>query len=487
MKKNIRKISIIIFLTILVSALAGVLVFYFHALHYINDAARKADVAAFVQEDYEFLYMTMYSEGEASAYPFEYYLGLKTYKTEHRYENLKDFTDYVDAVLAGSSVREVYSLFDPAAVNESFFGSSALSQKAYQQTLKETIVNNGDINFVFMLPAHSLKYWCDLSERKVSESLGSYLLFANELKDLENVRIYFFGNQQWLIANSHNYADEKNCAEDIINRLVALSIYNDDYLVSGDKLSADLADLEQLIAKEKNSSQEKVDLSEYEIVFFGDSVVGNYFGSLSIPGVVAALSGAETYNCAIGGQAASKAESSEESSGLEQTLSYFLREQSDVLEDKEQFRAEVERYHNAAHDGKKLCLVLNYGLNDFFSGKAVAGSAVDDISTYRGALYSGIVRLRQAYPHAEIVLITPNFVQLFEFGGQAQSEKGGVLTDYVNAVISLAQELDIPYINNFVELGIDENNFTEYLEDGCHLNEQGRFEYARDLVEFLGK
>ena len=50
------------------------------------------------------------------------------------------------------------------------------------------------------------------------------------------------------------------------------------------------------------------DLSDHCLVFFGDSVIGNYTDSASIPGVVAGLTGAAVYNCGYGGNSAALGE-----------------------------------------------------------------------------------------------------------------------------------------------------------------------------------
>ena len=224
--KKVLRFVLIVFAIGLGIVLAGGATFYFRALHYSNDAARKNDVAAFERDSYEYLYVTMYSAQEASAFPFEYFMGKKTYKTEHCYQNLRDYTDYVGNILVGESgVETVFSLFDPAVVNQAFFGSSTLTQKAYQSTLKEIIAANADVNFTFLLPMYSLEYWCGLKEKNVTEALDSYLLFCNEFQDLANVKIYYLGNREWLIGNPANYADEEGCTEDVLNHIVKILFF----------------------------------------------------------------------------------------------------------------------------------------------------------------------------------------------------------------------------------------------------------------------
>ena len=487
MKKRIWKCSIFVFLAVIVMVAAGAGLFYFRALHYADDAERQKDVTALSETAYNLLLLPTYSEGTANGYPFEHFLGVPTYKTTHDFGNLVDINDYLKTALSSrDSIAQVFSFFDPALVSEDFFFSDTLTQKAYQRTLRESIMEHPEVTFLFLLPSYSLDYWCALSDREVEDRLDSYLLFCNEFSGLTNVKIYFFGYLDWLIANPQNYVNLTDCTEEINERMIALTIWNDAYRVNQENMGSCVAALSERIAGEKASPQQVRDFSEYEIVFFGDSIIGNYSGSLSIPGVVNSLTGANTYNCAVGGQSASAAPE-EETEALDETLNYFLTgAPSNAFEGKEQFHSEIARFQSGEHDDEKLCFVLAYGLNDYFSGRAISNPLDSyDIYTYSGALRAAVERLQQAYPRAEIILVAPTFVNIFAYGTQKLGDAENVLTDYVDAVLQLAEELELPCLNSYAALEMDESNSIQYLEDGCHLNERGRFAYAQHLIDFL--
>ena len=57
----------------------------------------------------------------------------------------------------------------------------------------------------------------------------------------------------------------------------------------------------------------------------------------------------------------------------------------------------------------------------------------------------------------------------------------------MDALIRLADELNVLAMNNYKELGVDETNFALYLEDDCHYNEAGRFMIAQKLIEYIEK
>lgn len=472
--------------------LAGVTFFYFRVIHYPDDSVRKQDVEALREGDYGAIYATMYETETASEYPIEHYMGWETYKPDHCFEKLTDIVDYYNIALEEQAdLKWIFTLFDPAKINKTYFNSSVLSMQAYQKTLCKSILENTDVEFVFMLPSYSLEYWCGLNDKQIQESLDAYQLFCNEFQKYENVRIYYFGYNDWLIANPDNYYNSVSCRTEILNWLIALTIWNDRYLLTGDAINVYLDVLHQQIVQQKENPEHIYDLSKYEFVFFGDSVVGNYSGSLSIPGVITAKSGAVTYNCAIGGQTATRRTGEDTLPGFDTSVSYFLSENKEAFSTNEQFKAEVERFHSTHDSEKNLVFVVEYGLNDYFSAQKVKNvQNMYDIDTYKGGLNDGIRRLKEAYPAASFILVPPIYTDLFDNGMQRNGPQGGILTEYVDAVKELAQELNICYIDMYGEFAAQADNYiANYLEEGkgCHLGEKGRYAYGRFFINNFAK
>lgn len=479
----------IIFKYVLGLFIVGGLFNYFFSFTYLNDINRKNDVVEISENAYDLLLLPMYSDETVSTYPFEYYMAYDTFKPTHRFRNLADISDFMGTALTvNENIFEIYTFFDPAMVSAVYGGSEEMTRKAYRQTLLSHVIENQDVDFVFLLPSYSLEYWCGQSDEKIQEALNSYIIFCDEFEKFINVRIYYFGYLDWMIANDNNFVKPQVCTEEINQRMIALSIYNDKYLVEAGEIVSFVETLFERIDEKKMGGTQS-NLEDYEIVFFGDSVIGNYSGSLSIPGIVNGICGADTYNCAIGGQAASKAVPEAETKAFDHSLEYFLtKTPQDAFSDREQFRTEVARFHQAEHDPDKLWFVLGYGLNDYFSGRPIDNPADPrDIHTYCGALRAGVERIKQVYPEADIVLLTPTFATTFQNGTIGRGEAGSVLTEYVDAVIRLADELNVTAINNYEEMGVDETNFALYLEDDCHYNEAGRFMIAERLIEYLEK
>ena len=148
------------------------------------------------------------------------------------------------------------------------------------------------------------------------------------------------------------------------------------------------------------------------------------------------------------------------------------------------FPTSLETYAQEEHDDRKLCFVIYFGLNDYFGGHPVSNPEdAFDVTTYAGALRVGIDKLQTAYPDAEILLMTPNFITTFANGTEPMSEKGGTLIEYVDTAIEIANEYNVPCVNSYVDLGINEANASAFLADGTHLNETGRFLLAKQIME----
>ena len=230
-------------------------------------------------------------------------------------------------------------------------------------------------------------------------------------------------------------------------------------------------------------------MSDLSVVFFGDSVIGNYTGSFSIPGVVNGFSGAHVYNCAQGGATASKDPATDDPAAAMSfviAVDTFLKQDPTVLREDTVYRTSLEAYLNDDHRGRRLCFVINYGLNDYFSGYAVDDPEDPyDTVTYCGALRTGIRSLQEAYPDALILLAAPNYITFFENGTELHGEAGSTLTAYVQGAADVADQMGIPFYDTYHRLGVTEDNAADYLADAVHLNEEGRFLFGTALIATL--
>ena len=61
------------------------------------------------------------------------------------------------------------------------------------------------------------------------------------------------------------------------------------------------------------------------------------------------------------------------------------------------------------------------------------------------------------------------------------------MQEYVNAAMEIAQEYQIFGLNLYTDMQIDSVNHPSLLVDGCHLNEQGRFNLGQLLGAILNR
>lgn len=491
-RQKAKRPYLIIILAVAVSIPA--LYFYFRTVYYTADETRASDIAQVNAEAPECLLLSMLPTEHFSAEDFEYFRGISTVKASHRFENLYDIRDFFDAL----EVRpdHVYLVLDSASIGSRYGFHASLYGRAYQDTLLPVVRENTDTSYEILLPYYSLEYWKKLSEREREDMISSYRDFVNIFCGEPNIMFYFLGAEEWLIANPENYETESACNEAVTGTIVAFTIRDDTYRLTAENMEDRFGTLRQLAG---NKSPEPLlagydlalsaDLADMDIVFFGDSVIGNFTDSTSIPGVVAGLSGAAVYNFGVGGTTAAYGGDPEEMSLLP-VVEAFLSGDVSMLSDEQHVKRDIGDYISGRAEGeaRSTCFILNFGLNDYFTGVPVYASASEDAEAcYTGALRSAVTLLEEAYPGCRIILMTPNYSAEFHGGTDVQSPAGGTLSDYADAVWDVAEEKNVEVIDNFKESGIDGSNVWTYISDGTHPNELGRYIIGRRIVRHLKK
>ena len=443
-----KKSMIVIAVSVaLVAAAVASLIFF------LSGRARRADLKYLRQAEYNAVFFSMvpYEDvgGEAVGEDFfSLYLGLKTATVPGCIRNAEDVIDYLEAAL--NSGNEV-SLVALELLPEWAGGLGALG---------DLIGAHPDTTFKLLLDAPSMEYWTSQSESGAQRQLNSCRQLA-----------------ETVLAHG-------NANRDIARHLALLTLCDSNYRLTADNYTATFSGLEEKIIHARTVPA-STDLSDWCMVFFGDSVIGNYTDSASIPNAVAALSGCEAYNLGVGGTPA--VFEGPELYSFPVIVDSFLKQKTVTLPEGAVCPREMEAFYEKEHNGKQMCFVVNYGLNDYFSGAPVDNPQDPyDTAAYAGALRSGIRELRTAYPDAVIILAAPNYVEYFSAGQEKQSDVGGRLTDYVEAAGRVAGDTDVILMNNYYDLGIDASNSASYLVDGCHPVDNGRFLYAQALIRLIG-
>lgn len=478
--KNKWKIKV--FLCLLLCAAAGILVLYLFERrihHFRSDEVRRADIAALSGGDYDGLFLSMYVPEAFDAGDFDYYCAIPTVQAFHPFENLADIGDYLKQGLSyNANLSTVYIGLDPYAVSSLYGHHASFYAKDYANYLTDYVQFYPDTRFALLLPSYPLDYLRSLSDNEFEELVAACRNLVNIYSSYDNIVIYFMGYEEWLIANPGNY-DNNAYNPDVAHTILLYTFRDDRYALTPDNTEERFARVAALVQAPPTVYP---DYSDYSIVFFGDSVIGNYRDSLSIPGAVAGLSGAHTYNLGLGGTSACGNPNTEVHT-LNTIVDAFLEGDIYAFEETSTPYAGLSDYQE--EHTQNLCFLINYGLNDYFFGTPISSGDPLDPYTYTGAIRLAVSKLREAYPDCRIILATPNFTSYFEAGKEIKSDVGGQLTDYVDAVLALAEELDVDCMNNYVNFGVDNQNHGLYLEDGCHPNVSLRYIYGQHIIEKL--
>lgn len=471
-----------IFLFCITAGLVFLFWFGYRVHHIPSDKIRNADIEALSRGDYEAVMLSMYTPEAFSAEEFEHFRGIPTVQAFHPFVNLADIGNYLEQSFFGNNnLSHVYIGLDPFVISGLYGHHASLYAKDYARYLTEYVEAHDDVLFELLIPAYSLSYLKTLSDSTYTELIDSYRNLVNIYIPYGNVYVYFLGHEEWLIANSGNYAGSTCLTSSILRLVAAYSIANDRYILKPDNMEERFEQMTDLVRETDISYP---DLAEWCIVFIGDSIFEYNAGSRSVSGVVENLSGAQVYNCSKGGIAA--AEDPEEILSFNRMVTRFLEQDTSGLDDSMNFKLELQKYIRESHEGRKYCFALNFGLNDYATGTPIENPADGfDVNTYSGAMRTGISRLKEAYPEAVILLQTPTYAIGFSEGTEILGEGGGTITDYVKAAISVAQDMDVLCINNYDDSGINADTYEKYLADGCHPNETGAFLLGRRILEVM--
>ncbi len=242
--------------------------------------------------------------------------------------------------------------------------------------------------------------------------------------------------------------------------------------------------------------------SEYEYVFFGDSIVTGAGTTNPIPKIIEEETGKKTLNASFGGTTVSLGNEGRYISNYSALtsmvrLSEFILEGNYRILDLSKAKAEfslpanwsntIELIKTVDWSKVRFCFI-EQGVNDYLEGVCIDNpSDRYDKRTYAGALRSSVENLRKRMPEAQIVLITPLYMN-YDYGKRdctLYDYGGGVLTQYVEKELEIAEEYNLLVIDNFHDGIINRENYEMYLKDGLHCNEKGNEAVASNICRYL--
>lgn len=449
-----------------------------------DDGKMAGDLVRLSESNYEAVLLSMHSPGQFQEEDFIHFRGINTLVTSHAILDTAELSAYLDCILnSGNAVTNLYLCLDPELLWTGVGQNSAAWKTNLQEHLYAFLEAHPDISFEILLPYPYLDYWLELEADKLDTLITLYHTLADELCAYSNAKVFFPGYEYWLIVNPDNYSNTFFDANEIITQKIFLfSFCDSQYQITPENEAYYWSSLRELIIREKTTPTFYPDLSDWCLVFFGDSVLGNFPGSFSIPGYVAGLSDAAVYNFAIGGTSA--ASRGGDALDFPNIIDDFLAENTSPSGSGMLFTPGGTEDENL--NQKRLCFVINYGFNDYFSGTPMENPQNPyDIATYKGGLRSCIAKLQTAFPNADFILITPTHTGYFNNGMEIKSAEGEVLSAYVDATREISEEFNLFFVDNYNNYVITDENLIQYLSDGCHPNEQGRLLLATTLMYFI--
>lgn len=455
-----------------------------HSDSYYSDLQRMRS------ESYEGIFLSMYSPEVFHEEDFSTFRGLTIIKCENTAKSLHDVADYLDTAFSDNrGITNIYLGLDPLALWKHSNKQLRHWNRDLNQYLLPYVEAHPEVSFEILYPAPSMQYWLAQTDETRTLWMTTCKSLVSTLNGYSNVTMYFPGATHWLINNPGNYLDDLHYNDAVAQKLIMFTFCDGAMVITPGNADTLESMLNDMVAEEKEASTVYPDLTDLSVVFFGDSVIGNYTGSFSIPGVVNGFSGAHVYNCAQGGATASKDPATDDPAAAMSfviAVDTFLKQDPTVLREDTVYRTSLEAYLNDDHRGRRLCFVINYGLNDYFSGYAVDDPEDPyDTVTYCGALRTGIRSLQEAYPDALILLAAPNYITFFENGTELHGEAGSTLAAYVQGAADVADQMGVPFYDTYHRLGVTADNAADYLADAVHLNEEGRFLFGTALIATL--
>lgn len=429
------------------------------------------------EDQYQHLFLSMYPIRSYDTYYFSYWRGLDIFKTEMVMENGRELAGTLEYLQNLDILPETIFLgLDPEMIEAEYPLEDSLLQMIRQtpQTSYEILIVNP-----------RMEYWREKEDGQWQAILDQYERAITLLVQEENVKVFYACDKEWLVCNDSNYTEEKMPAEDVATMLLAYYIRGE-YQLTVENLAERMAATEELIADWRKEDRKLDGLKDKTLVFMGDSTFGNFDGSLAITGIVEEFTGAQVINCGYGGMAAAYGDT--ELPAFGDLLQAVEKEDGSGLLRGEtgppavQTSAELKKI---AGRGDNMVIFLVYGINDYIKGFPISSADPYDRNTYEGALRAGIESLQDMFPGAEMVLMTPNFIKYNQYGRNPVGEADQVYADYVQAIHELAEEFDLPLLDNYGEMNINKENVSDYLQDEVHLNEGGRFMVAMRMLEQL--
>ena len=230
-------------------------------------------------------------------------------------------------------------------------------------------------------------------------------------------------------------------------------------------------------------------------VHMGDSITGNAFEH-DYPSYVGERTGLKVYNVGFGGSRAGKHTENYDRFSFYRLANCIAQNDYSSLhlpfpDQPWTYPARIEILENIDWNEVDI-LTLAYGANDWRANSPVDLENLRDENSFKGALRSGIEAILQAYPHLQIIIMSPFYRFNTSEGWDSDDEiinygNTGIMKDYWVASKEIATEFKFPHFDAYYSLGINALNKSQYFTepDGTHHIEKGRELIGHKLASFM--
>ena len=415
--------------------------------------------------------------------------GLERFMLPGKYTSIRMFKDYLRGSLNTLSKDEYPSRLllglDPYAI----YLQSCSNDNLYRENLEfiTDIANNHPYTLIYVyLPEDNAAKWNSLSPEEKEKARISYIMMTRLFTEFPNIWVYYHSLDEWFLYSDsiRNGTENGQIREDIIDHYMTTDISDLDmtYMLNQTNVNDRMDDVIALSEKYNETRAGYADMSGKTVIFLGDSVFGNFRNESSIPAFFSDMTGARVYNLGIGGVSGTSLIDPTTNIGS----SFGFITGNTGLDTFERICAGRQFYSSfraagnelAGKDGSGYVFVIEFGLNDYFSGLAV-----DD---YKKALKESIRYIKNSYPEAGIVLFSPGYVGIYNDGFDITSDVGSVLEDYRQAARDIAKETGCEVLSLTDDFGFSQDEiYTYLLPDAVHYNEIGRYRIAQVLAEYF--
>lgn len=226
---------------------------------------------------------------------------------------------------------------------------------------------------------------------------------------------------------------------------------------------------------------------KYDVIFFGDSRVGNDRTETALSHRLGAETGLSVYNAGLGGTCLASADIDDVWNRYSMVeLSEALRtgdfstQLSSIPKELVEKSEILDYFEDSVRDISELdtrdvrYVIIEQGTNDYLGGIPIRNESDPyDKGTVEGALRVSIENIKKACPNATIVYISQCLTWTIPGYADELDLSFGTVEAYVEAERKIAEETGVVFIDFYHESGINRENLWTYLFDGLHPSELG--------------